>query len=107
VVLVTCKTFTRKVKVRSRHHKLKTKTKSFQRCTARPVTGTVTFTVAGHMARATLARGGRVVASGVVGVAGDATTGYVRLRARLRPARYVLTLTWGGKVTSRRAVVMS
>jgi hypothetical protein len=44
VVLVTCQTSVKKVRVRGRHGKRRTKTKKIRRCTARPITGTVTFT---------------------------------------------------------------
>jgi hypothetical protein len=47
-----------------------------------------------------------VYASGQLGVAGDRMTGYLHVRARLRPARYVLTLRRGGHVMSRQAVVV-
>lgn len=45
VVLITCQTILKKVKVRGKHGKTKTKTKKIRRCTARPITGTVTFTI--------------------------------------------------------------
>ncbi len=44
VVLVSCQTVTKKVKVRGKHGKKRTVTKKTKRCTARPITGTVTFT---------------------------------------------------------------
>jgi hypothetical protein len=108
VVLITCKTKTIKIKVKGkRHRKHKPRTKTVEKCSARPITGTVTFTVTSHLARATLSRDGRVYAAGDIGTAGGLTTGYLRLRTRLRPARYVLTLTAGGRVRSRRAVYLS
>jgi hypothetical protein len=105
VVLLVCTTTKKRVKIRHKH-KTRFRTKTIKKCTAKPVTGTVTFTVSGHMARAILSRAGRVYASGQVGMAGARTAGYMRLRARLRPARYVLTLRRGGRVMSRRAVVL-
>ena len=111
VVLITCKTTTRKVKVKvklRKTHKTKTETRTIttQKCTARPITGTVTFTVTGHTARATLSRQGHVYATGDVAVAGGRVTGYLHLSAGLRPARYVLTLWHGKRVSSRRSVVV-
>jgi hypothetical protein len=44
VVLVSCKTITKKVKVRGKHGKKKTVTRKLKKCTARAITGTVTFT---------------------------------------------------------------
>jgi hypothetical protein len=110
VVLITCKITTTRVKVKvKRHHKHKAKTrkKTVQTCTARPVTGTVTFTVTSHLASATLSRAGRIYAAGDLGTARGVTTGYMRVRRRLRPARYVLSLTRAGHVRSRRAVYVS
>jgi hypothetical protein len=105
VVLLVCTTKKKRVKVHHKH-KVKFKTKTIKKCTAKPVTGTVTFTVTGHVSRATLSRAGRTYAAGQVGVAGNRTTGYLRVRARMRPARYVLTLLRGRRVVSRRAVVV-
>lgn len=44
VVLVSCQTVTKKVKVRGKHGKKRTVTRTMKKCTARPITGTVTFT---------------------------------------------------------------
>ena len=104
VVLITCQTSKQKVKTKM-HGKTRTTTKSVQKCKARPITGTVTFTVSGHLSRASLSRDGHVYASGEI--SGGATNGYLRLHARLRPASYVLTLWQGGRAVSRRTVFVS
>jgi hypothetical protein len=44
LVLVSCQTITKKVKVRGKHGKRRTVTRKTKKCTARPITGTVTFT---------------------------------------------------------------
>jgi hypothetical protein len=98
VILITCQTTTRKTKVHG-----KTKTTTTEKCKARPITGTVTFTVSSHLVRATLSRAGHVDASGEMG----GSRGYLRLSARLRPARYILTLWRGHRAVSRRSVVLS
>jgi hypothetical protein len=45
VVLVSCQTVLKKVRVRGKHGRKKTVTKKVKKCTARPVTGTLTFTI--------------------------------------------------------------
>lgn len=45
VVLVSCQTVLKKVRVRGKHGKTKTRTAKVKRCSARPITGTVTFTI--------------------------------------------------------------
>ncbi len=47
VVLVSCQTILKRVKVRGKHGKRKTVTKKVQKCIARPITGTVRFTIGG------------------------------------------------------------
>jgi DNA-binding beta-propeller fold protein YncE len=73
----------------------KKKAKGRQRCTARLVSGTIRFTIAGHSARATLSRHGVVYAAGVARL----VHGHASLRLfpvhRLRAGRYTLTLTRG------------
>jgi hypothetical protein len=83
IELVTCTTHTKTV---IRHHK-KVKVKQ-QKCSAKLVSGPVTFTTSGAAAHATLSR------RGVVYATGSARDGRTRLVAGrpLRPGRYTLTL---------------
>jgi hypothetical protein len=78
IELVTCR------KVRGR-----------QRCTARLVSGTIRFTIAGHSARATLSRHGVVYAAGVARLVHGHTSLRLSVVHRLRAGRYMLTLIRG------------
>jgi hypothetical protein len=78
IELVTCKTV-----------------KGKQRCTARLVSGTISFTTTGHSARAKLSRHGVVYASGVARLAHGRTSLRLLPARRLGPGRYTLTLIRG------------
>jgi hypothetical protein len=80
-----------------------------QHCTAKTVTGPVKFTVSGSTARATLARDGRVYATGSSSARAHGRRRLVlRERRALRPGRYTLTLRvrHHGRWRTRRMTVL-
>jgi hypothetical protein len=69
--------------------------KGKQRCTAKLVSGTAKFTVAGQSARATLSRHGVVYAAGTARIAHRSMSLRLLPVRQLRPGRYTLTLISG------------
>lgn len=92
ITLVTCKTVSQVIKDE--------KTRG-QKCTIRPITGLVTFT-AGRTARAKLARGKHVYATGVLQANGRVV---LHLQARLPSGHYTLALT-AGHTTMRYSITI-
>jgi len=95
IELVTCKAVTRTVKVRGRRRRVTT-----EQCTARLVSGTVSFTV-GAQDVATLSRSGAVYAIGRVA----GTRVVLQARDTIRPGRYVLTERRGRSTTRREVTI--
>jgi hypothetical protein len=105
VELVTCKPVTKTVKRRGHVHKT-----THQQCTAKLVSGTVTFNATGAgVVHATLDRGRVVYASGVVAGGGAAGQTLILSPLRAMPAgRYTLTLrtVLRGRWVTRRIVIV-
>jgi hypothetical protein len=71
------------------------KVKGKQHCTTKLVSGTVKFTTAGKVARATLSRHGEVYAAGTARLGHGRTSLRLLPVRQLRPGRYMLTLIRG------------
>lgn len=91
VEVVTCKAVTKKGKKTTE-------------CSGQLKSGTVKFTETGKILTATLARAGKVYASGKLRAAGDTTQGELALKRTLKHGSYQLTLRRGGKVILKREV---
>jgi Right handed beta helix region/Collagen triple helix repeat (20 copies) len=91
VEVITCKTVTKQGK------------KTTQ-CSSQLKSGTVSFKTTGQLVAATLARAGKVYASGELRVAGGTTQGKLTLKRALKHGSYKLTLKHAGKVILERTV---
>jgi hypothetical protein len=102
VELVTCTTTTRVKHVGHKTKKFQVKT-----CTAKLVSGTVTFQTAPRTATATLSRLGRVYATGRIALGSRTSLAELTPAGKLAPGRYVLTATRGRRVLERQAVTVA
>jgi hypothetical protein len=99
VELLTCKTVTVLVKADGKRRKLQR-----QQCTGKLVSGTVKLTTTGAAAKASLARAGKVFATGSASYTGAGARLRLRLRRPLTAGSYALTLTSAHRTLARMTV---
>jgi hypothetical protein len=103
IELVTCKqvTVTVKKKVHGKTKRVKVKK---EKCTGKLVSGPVKFTITGSAVRATLSRGRRLVASGMLVSDDTRAQGIFAVGRRVGAGWYTLTLSRHDRVLSRRSL---